>query len=192
MPSTDRPTGRLLTAVAVMCASLLCGGCGESQPPHGADAAAGSVPAAKAAPASPGAPGISVEEIAGVLGCTAELSVEADELRQGACETAQGAYSVATFAADQGLRSWLAETRTYGGVYLVGDRWVVTGPSAQALTALHDRLGGTLESGTSHEGHSPSAADPSAAGTSAADPSAAEHSPAEHSPAEHSSSAHGH
>ncbi|WP_371675585.1 hypothetical protein [Streptomyces sp. NBC_01276] len=190
MPSTDRPTGRLLTAVAVMCASLLCGGCGESRPPYGADAAAGSVPAAKAAPASPAAPaapGTSVEEIAGVLGCTAELSVEADELRQGACETAQGAYSVTTFAADQGLRSWLAETRTYGGVYLVGDRWVVTGPSAQALTAVHDRLGGTLETGTSHEGHSPSAAGPSAAGPSAAVPSAAEHSPAEHP-----SSAHGH
>ncbi|MFG2388404.1 hypothetical protein ACGFYF_05925 [Streptomyces lavendulae] len=186
MPSTDRPTGRLLTAVAVMCASLLCGGCGESRPEHGADAA-GSVPAAKAAPASPAAPGTSVEEIAGALGCTAEMSVEADELRQGACETAQGAYRVTTFTADQGLRSWLAETRTYGGVYLVGDRWVVTGPSAQALTALHDRLGGTIETGTSHEGHSPSAADPSASDPSASDPSAAGPSGAEHSP-----SAHGH
>lgn len=30
---------------------------------------------------------------------------------------------------------------------------MVTGPSADALTALHDRLGGTLETGTDHTGH---------------------------------------
>ncbi|MFG2616326.1 hypothetical protein ACGFXC_01760 [Streptomyces sp. NPDC048507] len=150
MPSTDRPTGRLLVAVAVMCGSLLCGGCaGSAQTRH--------APAAAAAPA---APGTTVEQIAGALGCTAELSVEADELRQGACETSLGAYRLTTFAAEKGLRSWLDETRTYGGVYLVGDRWVVTGPSAEALTALRERLGGTVESGTDHAGHadhSPSA-----------------------------------
>lgn len=149
MPSTDRPTGRLLVAVAVMCGSLLCGACAGSPSARHVTAAA----SAPASPASPAAPGTSVEEIAGALGCTAELSVEADELRQGACETAQGAYSLTTFTAQQGLRSWLDETRTYGGVYLVGDRWVVTGPSADALTALHDRLGGTLETGTDHTGH---------------------------------------
>ncbi|MFD8983481.1 hypothetical protein [Streptomyces sp. NPDC059564] len=153
MPSTDRPTGRLLVAVAVMCASLLCGGCAGSPSAH-------HVAAAAAAPAVPAAPGTSVEEIAGALGCTAEVSIEADELRQGACETAQGAYRLTTFTAEQGLRSWLDETRMYGGVYLVGDRWVVTAPSADALTALHDRLGGTLETGTDHTEHtdgSPSA-----------------------------------
>ncbi|MEU3724090.1 hypothetical protein [Streptomyces sp. NPDC031705] len=81
------------------------------------------------------------------------MSMQADELRQGACATGQGAYRMTTFAAEQGLRSWLAETRVYGGVYLVGDRWVVTAQSADALTALRERLGGTLENGSAHAGH---------------------------------------
>lgn len=58
-----------------------------------------------------------------------------------------------TFAADEGMRSWLTEARMYGGTYLVGSRWVVTTPSADALTALRGRIGGALETGSAHEGH---------------------------------------
>lgn len=94
-----------------------------------------------------------MEELASALGCTAELSTQADELRQGACETGQGAYRLTTFAAEEGLRSWLAETRVYGGVYLVGNRWVVTAQSPEALTSLRERLGGTVETGEEHGGH---------------------------------------
>ncbi|MFD3546589.1 hypothetical protein ACFWUW_13450 [Streptomyces sp. NPDC058655] len=81
------------------------------------------------------------------------MSVDAEELRQGGCETDRGPYRMATFAADQGLRSWLTEAQTYGGLYLVGDRWVVTAQSADALGVLRGRLGGSLESGATHSDH---------------------------------------
>lgn len=55
-----------------------------------------------------------------------------------------------TFAAEKGLRSWLAEARNYGGIYLVGDRWVVTARSEDALAAVRGRLGGSLETGDTH------------------------------------------
>ncbi|MGE7384519.1 hypothetical protein ACQKM2_03305 [Streptomyces sp. NPDC004126] len=148
MPPSDRPTRRLLAAGAALCGALLAGGCAaepSAQPAAAAHAAhAGRGPAAGTA---------TVEELASALGCTAESITEADELRQGACTTGQGAYRLTTFAAEEGLRSWLAETRVYGGVYLVGNRWVVTAPSPEALTALRERLGGTLESGEEHGGH---------------------------------------
>ncbi|MFE1409689.1 hypothetical protein ACIGFK_01120 [Streptomyces sp. NPDC085524] len=83
------------------------------------------------------------------------MNVEAEELREGGCETAQGAYRMATFAADGGLRSWLAEARAYGGSYLVGNRWVVTARPADALGGLRDRLGGSLDTGSSHAHHQP-------------------------------------
>ncbi|MEU9037489.1 hypothetical protein AB0D45_21670 [Streptomyces sp. NPDC048352] len=154
-----RPGRRLLpAAAAALCGALLAGGCGAERPAHGGASAHGAqgAHAAHGAPAGDGsspAKTATVEELAAALGCSAEVSMQADELRQGACATGQGAYRMTTFAAEQGLRSWLAETRVYGGVYLVGDRWVVTAQSADALTALRERLGGTLENGSGHAGH---------------------------------------
>ncbi|WP_405977540.1 hypothetical protein [Streptomyces sp. NBC_00158] len=148
MPPSDRRTRRLLAAGAALCGALLAGGCATEPPAHTGAAAhaahAGGSPAGRTA---------TVEELASALGCTAELSTQADELRQGACETGQGAYRLTTFAAEEGLRSWLAETRVYGGVYLVGNRWVVTAQSPEALTSLRERLGGTVETGEEHGGH---------------------------------------
>ncbi|MFD0353389.1 hypothetical protein ACFVHW_06495 [Streptomyces sp. NPDC127110] len=148
MPPSDRQTRRLLAAGAALCGALLAGGCATEPPAHGGAAAH-----AAHAGGSPAGKGTTVEELASALGCTAESITEADELRQGACATGQGAYRLSTFAAEAGLRSWLAETRVYGGVYLVGERWVVTAQSADALTALRERLGGTLETGAEHAGH---------------------------------------
>ncbi|MEU4729020.1 hypothetical protein [Streptomyces sp. NPDC023588] len=143
MPSTARRTRRaprtrrirtsLPAAVAVCAAALLCGGCAGARAEE--------------------PPGTSIEEIAAALGCTAEVSVDADELRQGGCGTGEGAYRIVTFADDRGLRSWLTEARMYGGTYLVGDRWVVTAGTEQALTPLRDRLGGAVETGSQHDGH---------------------------------------
>lgn len=155
MPSTDRRTRRIrpsLAAVAaVSIAALLCGGCaGKTEE---SDEAGRTEKAGKAAEAA-APPSSSIEEIAKALGCTAEVSVEAEELRQGGCETGQGPYRMVTFAADEGLRSWLTEARMYGGLYLVGDRWVVTAQTTEALTALRERLGGSLETGATHGDHS--------------------------------------
>ncbi|RSS32548.1 hypothetical protein EF912_38035 [Streptomyces sp. WAC07061] len=148
MPPSDRPTRRLLAARAALCAALLAGGCATERAAH-----PGAAAHATHADASPTGRTATVEELASALGCTAESLTEADELRQGACATAQGAYRLTTFAAQKGLHAWLAETRVYGGVYLVGNRWVVTAPSPEALTALRERLGGTLETGEEHGGH---------------------------------------
>ncbi|MFJ3925929.1 hypothetical protein [Streptomyces sp. NPDC090022] len=154
-----------LPAVAVLAAALLCGGCaGHGQgsgPAHGA-ADHETDPAASPAPGHPqghaaagresGGRTVTVQEIAAAVGCTAEITVDAEELREGACGTGKDAYRMLTFTAEEGRRAWLAEARNYGGSYLVGDRWIVTAASAEALAPLRDRLGGTVESGDSHTG----------------------------------------
>ncbi|MET9323388.1 hypothetical protein ABZX75_24820 [Streptomyces sp. NPDC003038] len=137
-------------AVAAVCAALLCGGCaGHSAPHDGAGTRGAETPEDRQAGTGPA----SIEAIATVIGCTAEVNVQAEELREGGCVTEQGAYRMVTFAAAEGLRAWLTEARNYGGSYLVGDRWVVTTPSADALTALRARLGGSLENGDAHDTH---------------------------------------
>ncbi|MFB7468066.1 hypothetical protein ACFCZ1_32035 [Streptomyces sp. NPDC056224] len=160
-PSTAaRPHRRILRALgpacAALCAVLLTGGCGGSpaaQAAHGAHVTSEEESGAPSAPSASSPPSSSIEEIAAAVGCTAHVDIQADELREGGCETGQGAYRMATFAADQGQRSWLDEARMYGGTYLVGSRWVVTGPSEEALAALRGQIGGTVETGAAHSGH---------------------------------------
>ncbi|WP_328928886.1 hypothetical protein OG429_32865 [Streptomyces sp. NBC_00190] len=158
LPSTARTHRRVLRALApacaTLCAVLLTGGCGGSpaaQGAHGTHGAAHVTPQKETGAQS--APSSSIEEIAAAVGCTAHVDIQADELREGGCETGQGAYRMATFAAEQGQRSWLDEARMYGGTYLVGSRWVVTGPSEEALAALRGHIGGTVEAGAAHTGH---------------------------------------
>ncbi|WP_330261345.1 hypothetical protein [Streptomyces sp. NBC_00539] len=140
MPQPPRVTARhLAPCVAVLVASLLCGGC-----------ATGHAKVRPVAAASARANGVSVQDLAAALGCTAEITVDAEELREGACGAGAAGYRIATFTADEGQREWLAESRGYGGTYLVGDRWVVTAASAEALAPLRERLGGKVETGDAH------------------------------------------
>ncbi|MFD0265449.1 hypothetical protein ACFVGY_02490 [Streptomyces sp. NPDC127106] len=143
------PTPRHLAACAVLPVLFLCGGCsgGETAAPQPSGAAASAPVAPTASPAA--RPG-SFDEIAAVLGCTPEVTVDAEEIREGACGTGPQAYRMATFTTEEGRSAWLAESRVYGGTYLVGPRWVVTAATPEALGPLHDRLGGTVESGSTH------------------------------------------
>lgn len=154
----------VVPCAAVLLLSLLCGACGgaERQAPS---------PAAAARPAP-----ATLDRIGEALDCRPEVTVDAEELKEGGCEVAGQSYRLATFAADEGRRAWLAESLPYGGTYLVGDLWVVTAPSPDALTRLRDHLGGTLQSGASHA--SAPASDPTTDHASAPAPDpAAGHTP---------------
>ncbi|KAA6212580.1 hypothetical protein CP973_24710 [Streptomyces albofaciens JCM 4342] len=106
---------------------------------------------AHAAP-SPGVTGppVSLARIAAALGCRAEVIVDAQEIREGGCTTGAGTFRLLTFSSDAKKRAWLTEAQAYGGTYLVGTRWSVTGPSRSALAPLRAALGGSLETGGGH------------------------------------------
>ncbi|MFD3869997.1 hypothetical protein [Streptomyces sp. NPDC058623] len=151
MSDSPRITARhLLPCAVVLLASLLCGGCAGQQEKtdRGAAATRQDVPA-DLGPVST-ARTATLQEIAAVLGCTAEVTVDAEELKEAACGAGPDSYRMTTFTADQGQRAWLAESAMYGGTYLVGNRWVVTAATAEALAPLRERLGGTITNGASH------------------------------------------
>lgn len=85
--------------------------------------------------------------LAAAAGCAPAIQANAADLREGTCLTARGSYVLATFRTTAGIRDWLARSRAYDGSrpagYLVGARWVVTGPAA-ALRPVQRRLGGSL------------------------------------------------
>ncbi|MET9883372.1 hypothetical protein ABZZ20_09495 [Streptomyces sp. NPDC006430] len=131
------------TAAAVLLAMTLCGGCAAGTSAGTAAGPGGPVPSSSARPAP-------LQEIAEALGCTPEITVDAEELREGACGSGQEGFRMATFTTEQGRQAWLTEAQMYGGTYLVGPRWVITAASAEALAPARTRLGGTIESAPAH------------------------------------------
>ncbi|GAA1018245.1 hypothetical protein Aple_034500 [Acrocarpospora pleiomorpha] len=95
-------------------------------------------------------PPASVEQLVSTIGCaSSHIQIDADELRQGICETPQGRYTITTFVTEKGKRDWLDYAQMYGGIYLVGTRWAVIA-SPDLLETLRDRTGGQIEDLSSH------------------------------------------
>lgn len=112
--------------------------------------AAGCAGAAQQAPKpQPKAQPKGLEELARQTGCTVQVQTNASELRQGACQTSAGRYTVLTFPTDQAAGTWLSEAKIWGGTYLVGARWVIVG-TPQQLAGFQAQVGGTVEHGESH------------------------------------------
>ncbi|MCX5129547.1 hypothetical protein [Streptomyces sp. NBC_00347] len=142
-PRTPRSprSPRAPRAIALL-AALLCAGCAGAA---GAPGAGGGEPAASPPPAPE-----PLDRIAAALGCSPEVTVDAQEVREGACAVGAQAFRLATFSTAEGRAAWLSESRQYGGTYLVGERWIITAPSADALTPARSLLGGTLDSAPAH------------------------------------------
>lgn len=90
-----------------------------------------------------------LEELARATGCSVQVQTNATELRQGACKTNAGRYTVLTFPTDKAAATWLSEAKIWGGTYLVGPRWVIVG-TPQQLTGFQAQVGGTVQNGESH------------------------------------------
>ncbi|MFI6444145.1 hypothetical protein [Kitasatospora sp. NPDC050543] len=101
----------------------------------------------------------SVEDLARRIGCTADITADAADLRQGLCTTAGEEIWIATFPTDGAQQAWTTGAEAYGGSYLVGDRWVVV-LSDTTADLLHQKLGGVITGGADHTGHQ----DPSGTG----------------------------
>ncbi|MFG2195980.1 hypothetical protein [Streptomyces sp. NPDC048639] len=115
----------------------LTAGCGD-----GGGTASADRPEHKPSPVAPAPP--DVEKIADRTGCTAEIRTEADELREGVCRTAQGEYLVTTFPKEKFKLVWLDSASMYGGTYLVGPRWAISGKPA-LVEKLRTKVGGKLK-----------------------------------------------
>ncbi|MDT9688064.1 hypothetical protein Q5762_06805 [Streptomyces sp. P9(2023)] len=123
-----RRTRRTAAVAAILLALAAC----ESAPADRPEEAAGTL-----------------EEIAERAGCAPDVQTDATELRQTPCATDDGTYVLTTFATDRGLREWLNQSKDYGGSYLVGRRWAVSG-EAGTVERVRERLGGRIETTEPH------------------------------------------
>lgn len=134
---------RRSAALALLPLAVACGG-GEGDDAADRKRASAARTAVTAAPEAGVVAPAKVEVIAGLTGCTAEIRVDADELREGVCRTKQGEYRITTFPEERFKVTWLDTAAIYGGKYLVGTRWVVSA-RPELLEGFRSRLGGAVE-----------------------------------------------
>ncbi|MFJ9628150.1 hypothetical protein ACIQPR_29805 [Streptomyces sp. NPDC091280] len=141
-PASRGPASRLRrgAAFALLPLAVACGG-GDDE---GTAAERKRVATVTAAPEAGVVAPAKVEVIAGLTGCTAEIRIEAEELREGQCRTKQGDYRITTFPEERFKVTWLDTAAVYGGKYLVGTRWVVSA-RPELLAGFRARLGGTVQ-----------------------------------------------
>ncbi|MFF3333838.1 hypothetical protein ACFYWX_30540 [Streptomyces sp. NPDC002888] len=128
----------LTASLALLPLATACSGSND-------DASADSEPTeVSAAPAAGVVAPAKVEVIAGLIGCTAKIRIDADELREGVCHAKKADYIITTFPEEKYKDTWLDSASIYGGTYLVGTRWVVAAKPEQ-LGGLRSKLGGTVQ-----------------------------------------------
>lgn len=92
------------------------------------------------------------QELAATVGCEAKLQGKAADFRQAACVIGDDTYVFLDFDTAEGQAAWLEYALLYGGVYLVGERWVLSGKSREYMETLLPRLGGSIQEDASHGG----------------------------------------
>ncbi|WP_432034905.1 hypothetical protein [Streptomyces cucumeris] len=146
----SRPGPRLTPVVAAVCGVLTVAGCGgggadEATAETGRRGADRPGATAKATPRP-----ATVEKLASAVGCKPKFTVDVDDYRQAVCKTSRGKYLLLDFVKAKGQRDWLETAQMYGGVYLIGNRWVLSSSPRKNMEELRERFGGTIEDTTSH------------------------------------------
>lgn len=85
-----------------------------------------------------------IEKIAELTDCDVSIRSRNKELSEGVCQTSLGDYLITTFPEEKYKRIWLDTASVYGGKYLVGPRWAISGEPA-LLAKLRTKVGGSIE-----------------------------------------------
>jgi hypothetical protein len=142
------PGKRLLGALAALCA--LTTACGTADDPASAQETPRTRPSAPPVTTTSQTPSVptkayTVEELAATVGCTPQFQGKLKDFRQAVCRTATEDFVLLDFQTEEGQRAWLDTAMLYGGVYLVGDRWLLSSRTRETMDELSTTLGGTIE-----------------------------------------------
>ncbi|WP_413104458.1 hypothetical protein [Streptomyces sp. Inha503] len=147
---------RAVAVVAAVGALLAIAGCGGGDGGGKADAKAeaGGNAGRPSATAGPTPKAARVEQLASAAGCKPEFTTKVDDYRQAVCKNSKGKFLFLDFVTAKNQRDWLETAQMYGGVYLVGNRWVLSSSPRKNMEKFRERFGGTIEEGTSYGGAS--------------------------------------
>jgi hypothetical protein len=88
---------------------------------------------------------LTVADMAAFVGCVPEPVGKTSDFRQANCDAPKEKLVLLDFDTTEGMRAWLDTATMYGGIYLVGDRWVLSSESVEYMETLRSEFGGTIE-----------------------------------------------
>jgi hypothetical protein len=143
------PRRRRLLTIAL--AALLTSACGTATLPPGVvidEHGHGTAPTTTAtSDTGTPAPFRTVDQLAATVGCTATLEGTTSDFRQATCMKDDTRFVFVDFDTTEGQRAWLDYATSYGGEFLVGDRWAMSGKDRDYLEGVRAKLGGAIEGG---------------------------------------------
>jgi hypothetical protein len=151
----------LASAVAAVLA-LLASGCGSSAGSGGGHGGGGGhrdKVDVDVLPSKPSKP-MTVQQLAADMGCGDAPADKFKDYRMVRCDLDQQSFILVDFDTDNGLEIWLDHSTDYGGFYLVGPNWVVSGNALAEISPLQDKFGGKIEEGENHGDPPPSSRPP--------------------------------
>ena len=122
-------------------ALVLVAGCGTPEP------AAQPAPTTSSSSSQVSLPpkALTVADMAAHVGCVPEPVGKTSDFRQATCAAPKEKLVLLDFDTTEGMRAWLDTAMLYGGIYLVGDRWVLSAESVEYMETLRTKFGGTIE-----------------------------------------------
>jgi hypothetical protein len=136
-------TTRLLGILTAVCALTL--GCAAPDEPAAAPTRKTAQTTSPSQKPSVPTKAYTVEELAATVGCTPQFQGKTSDFRQALCHTGTEDYVLLDFQTSEGMRAWLDTAMLYGGVYLVGERWLLSSRARETMESLTATLGGAIE-----------------------------------------------
>ena len=131
----------------LLVAVLALGGCGAGEAPDEAGQSVSASTTTTTARKTLPTKAYTVQQLGAALECEPQLVGKTKDFRQANCAAADSRYVLLDFDTAAGQRAWLDTAFMYGGVYLVGERWVLAAETEGRLETLQETLGGTIEDG---------------------------------------------
>jgi hypothetical protein len=152
VPATIHARPAALIAALVTALAVLLSGCGgtEAAPPAKKPEKTSEKTQPPATTSGKPAPHYTVEQLAAKVGCTATFRGKTKGFRQGECTKDGKPYVILDFTDADNQAAWLDNAISFGGVFLVGDRWALSAVSKEYLQSLSKTLGGTVEDKTTY------------------------------------------
>jgi hypothetical protein len=137
------PHKRVLGTIAALC--VLLTGCGSAEEPAAARSTTPTRTSSSTPPPSVPTKPYTVEELAATVGCVPEFQGKLKDYRKAVCHNGTEDFILLDFQTAEGQRAWVDTAMMYGGVYLVGERWVLTSRTRETMDRLATTLGGAVE-----------------------------------------------
>jgi hypothetical protein len=132
---------RLLAApVLAVLSALLLAGCGDDA------GAAADKPAKPTTSTAAPSKQYTIEQLATELGggCKPKFPGPTKDFRKAFCDVDGDEFVLLQFDTSEGQEMWLDRATSYGGIYLVGDRWGLSGRSEAYMRELQKTMGGAI------------------------------------------------